>query len=463
MRFGVIAQAGGPGEWESTVTRQLAAAGCAAATGDAGADAIDFVLDFSARSTRCDTRYGCWSFEIDARGPWAAGAVDDRRPFACSLVARTRDERVVLQHGTFPALPTYARLRTLLQRVLARWPARAVAEIASGGWPALPRIAAASPAATGTAARYRLTGLAAEPWRFLAYAWDQMTRYDIWNVGIVDLPQPIGRIEDLRQRAVRWLPPQPPLCAVADPFPYRHDGVDWLLVEEFGHARGVYGRIARIELRSPDASLETAIDRGRHVSYPCTFAYGDTVYCAPETAGEHDGVPIYRLQSDGTWREWRTILRGLKVVDPTFVHYDGRWWLFCANAEWKGSLTLELYSADAVDGEWMPHPLNPIKSDCTSARPGGRPFTIDRRLFRPAQDCSRTYGGAISVMEIVELSRDRYREIPAARLEPDPSGPYPDGLHHLVVDGRRLYIDGKKERRDPLLWMRIWQHRRRRR
>jgi len=56
MRFGVIAQAGGPGEWESTVTRQLAAAGCAAATGDAGADAISATARAGQRaSTRCSS------------------------------------------------------------------------------------------------------------------------------------------------------------------------------------------------------------------------------------------------------------------------------------------------------------------------------------------------------------------------------------------------------------------------
>jgi len=67
----------------------------------------------------------------------------------------------------------------------------------------------------------------------------------------------------------------------------------------------------------------------------------------------------------------------------------------------------------------------------------GRPFMLDGRMFRPAQDCSETYGGAVNVMEIVELSPTVFREVHATRLEADPSWPYPHGLHHLVVDGNR--------------------------
>ena len=39
----------------------------------------------------------------------------------------------------------------------------------------------------------------------------------------------------------------------------------------------------------------------------------------------------------------------------------------------------------------------------------------------------------------------------------NPQGPYPDGLHHLVVDGARVYLDGKKERHDHLLWWKAWR------
>src|SRR5207253_8316044 len=100
---------------------------------------------------------------------------------------------------------------------------------------------------------------------------------------------------------------------------------------------------------------------------------------------------------------------------------------------------------------------NPIKRDAASARPGGRPFAIRDRFYRPAQDCSATYGGALHVMELLALTPTEFHERVALRLEPQRDWPYPDGLHHLVVDGTRVYFDAKRTHVDWLLWMKTVQ------
>jgi len=144
-------------------------------------------------------------------------------------------------------------------------------------------------------------------------------------------------------------------------------------------------------------------------------------------------------------------------VDPTFLQHEGRWWLLHTEyRERDGNLTLHGYHADTLAGPWTAHALNPLKSDLTSARPAGRPFTLGGCLYRPAQDCSQTYGGAVTVMRVETLSPTTFRETPVLRLNPDPRSPYPDGRHHLVVDGARVYLDGKKQRYDYLLWLKNW-------
>src|SRR5213596_456309 len=55
-------------------------------------------------------------------------------------------------------------------------------------------------------------------------------------------------------------------------------------------------------------------------------------------------------------------------------------------------------------GPWRPHPGNPVKVDVRSSRPAGGPFLFGGNLYRPAQDCSRTYGGGITINRVTHLS-----------------------------------------------------------
>ena len=277
-------------------------------------------------------------------------------------------------------------------------------------------------------------------------------RYDIWNVGIATLERPLEDIADLAHFTnVRWLPPQPPLHLVADPFPYRYDGRDWLLAEYYAHPRGIRGRIVRVD-PGDSFRIAPAIERDHHLSYPCTFADGDHTYCAPEMSQE-DGCVIYALDSRGDWREAFHILRGTRIVDPTVFRFNGLWWLLGTEPPPRHTSVLHAYYANALEGPWRPHAANPIKRDAASARPGGRPFAIRDRFYRPAQDCSATYGGAVQVMELLALTPTDFDERIALRLEARADWPYSDGLHHLVVDGTRVYFDAKRTHVDWLLWM----------
>ena len=133
-------------------------------------------------------------------------------------------------------------------------------------------------------------------------------RYDIWNIGIATLDRPLEDVGDLAPLAnVRWLPPQPPLHLLADPFPYRHDGRDWLLAEAYGHPRGVRGRIVRLDPDDgmPAASASPAIVRAHHVSYPCTFTDGDRTFWHWEsrfTTRPEDAERITRMVAEDIYQ-----------------------------------------------------------------------------------------------------------------------------------------------------------------
>jgi hypothetical protein len=66
------------------------------------------------------------------------------------------------------------------------------------------------------------------------------------------------------------------------------------------------------------------------------------------------------------------------------------------------------------------------------------------RLYRPAQDCSETYGGAIAINEVEVLTTDRFRERVARRVRPEPGSRYPAGRHTLSAMGSQTLVDGKR-------------------
>ena len=111
-----------------------------------------------------------------------------------------------------------------------------------------------------------------------------------------------------------------------------------------------------------------------------------------------------------------------------------------------------IFYKDELDAEWKPHHGNPVKCDVTSARPGGGIFRYGEHLYRPAQDSSVSYGGALSIQRIEKLTVDEYREVTVMEIPPLPQ--FPDGIHTLhVVDEDYAVIDGK---RYQFCWTAVW-------
>jgi hypothetical protein len=143
------------------------------------------------------------------------------------------------------------------------------------------------------------------------------------------------------------------------------------------------------------------------------------------------------------WRVARPILEDFPAVDPTILSHEGLWWLWCTHAEDEPESKLFLWYAFDLFGPWKPHPGNPVKVDVRSSRPAGRPFFFDGTLYRPAQDCSRTYGGGITINRVRQLSPTEFCEEPVVSLEPW-DGRYRAGIHTLAGDGSLTVLDGKR-------------------
>lgn len=102
----------------------------------------------------------------------------------------------------------------------------------------------------------------------------------------------------------------------------------------------------------------------------------------------HRGVPIYTTTRDafpGGWTLLQVQLSGSgQLLDTSPVHFQGRWWVFTTRRRPRPS-RLELYVADDLLGEWIPHPQNPLTVDARFSRCGGRPFVFEGQVYRCAK------------------------------------------------------------------------------
>jgi hypothetical protein len=236
----------------------------------------------------------------------------------------------------------------------------------------------------------------------------------------------------------------------ADPFCVEHDGRYFIFLEEEVHGLGK-GVISVIEM-GPDGRYskpEVVLEKDYHLSYPFIFFYGGEQFLVPESAANRT-VELYRCTSwPGQWEPVDVMLYDVEAVDATIEKIDDTYWMFVNISSTRGASNwdeLYLFYADRPFGPWTPHRSNPVKSDVRSARPAGRLFRYKGHLYRPAQDCSRQYGYAISINEIERITQSEYQEREVYRILPNWDR-RALATHTLNRAGGLTVIDGRIARR----------------
>ena len=118
--------------------------------------------------------------------------------------------------------------------------------------------------------------------------------------------------------------------------------------------------------------------------------------------------------------------------------------MFYTDRDRGSNVKLYLAMAPKLDGPWYPHPGNPVKTDISSARPGGTPFVHEGVLYRPAQDSTHTYGGGLVIHRVNKMTAIQYDEEVVCRLAPGRNGRYSSAFHTLAAAGELSVVDGKR-------------------
>ncbi|AWN36549.1 glucosamine inositolphosphorylceramide transferase family protein [Methylobacterium radiodurans] len=238
--------------------------------------------------------------------------------------------------------------------------------------------------------------------------------------------------------------PDPGHRFYADPFLFHWQGRTHLFVEDLDHrtGKGVISAVA-FGPEGPRGAPEPVLEEPFHLSYPFVFAHDGAVWMIPETS-QNRTVSLYRADPyPHRWVRVRDLLTDLVASDATPIRFAGRWWMFATLHDGAGAHSdmLGLFLADDLVGPWRPHRANPPLIDAGAARPAGAMMVRDGRLWRPVQDCTRLYGGALGLAEVTMLTETAFAQTVRARIAPGPAWPG-RRLHTLNAAAGIEVIDG---------------------
>jgi hypothetical protein len=440
----------------------------------AGADAqirsleIDFILTWTdepaVTGLAGTARWGLWRYQLgdwqrlraDPAGFWE---VYERQPVSTAMLVQVQpdpDFFIVLREAHVRThLRSWRGNREQLQARCAQWAAQLCRDIRNGElqqFSSAPsrcqRLRRARPT-FGQSIIYAVRILT----RIALAAARELFRHEQWNVGVVE--QPISAFLEAGRRApTRWVATPKPSEFLADPFGIVRDGRLTVFCEYLSY-RDNRGTIVSIDPTGGASPVHIGPTPSVHLSYPCLIELEDRLLCIPETHEARE-VALYEVERfPERWRKAATLLSNTVAVDATAFRHGDLWWLAASTPAPKGAnCELHLWYAAAITGPWQAHPCNPVKVDVRSARPGGTPFVHGGVLYRPAQDCSTTYGARTVINRVVTLTPTSFREEFAVAVQPDKAGPYPDGLHTLSAVGGMTLIDAKCTRFVPAQFLR---------
>jgi hypothetical protein len=262
-----------------------------------------------------------------------------------------------------------------------------------------------------------------------------------WNIALVKLPISTF-IEYPDHVEAEWMPEEKKLSYAADPFVH-NDGNNIKIYFEKYDAEIKRGHIVSSIYNEGFSRPALEFGKHSHLSYPFTLVIDGKKYAVPENADENE-VVLYRLEEE--WKKVKTLISSFSAVDPTIISYNNKYWLFCTEKKGRGAdIRLYIFYADAIDGDWKQHAMNPVKTSIYNSRPAGTPFIWQGKLFRPAQDSSKGYGSRIIINEVTVLTETHFEEYEISSVEPwQIRGQYKSGLHTISAAGNYTVIDARR-------------------
>lgn len=272
-------------------------------------------------------------------------------------------------------------------------------------------------------------------------SWRKYAIEDNWNIGFCE--QTIDDfIQCKKPNRIKWLKHPYNDRWFADPFIYKVTDDDIVVfVEEcklFEYPKGIICELVidRKTMRLKERYVMLELDK--HLSYPAIIHHEGKVYVYPEN-GASGKLNIYEYDEANHKLVNPTCILDEAVADATIMQTKEGYRLIAT----KYPETQEksyLYESNSLFGPYKQVSEIPCQEKRSCSRPGGNWINSLQGLFRPAQDCSKRYGGALSIMQ-VNLANNIYKETDYCRIEPL-SFKYSRGVHTINFHEGLCVVDG---------------------
>ncbi|MDD3663216.1 MAG: hypothetical protein PHT84_05095 [Candidatus Pacebacteria bacterium] len=249
-----------------------------------------------------------------------------------------------------------------------------------------------------------------------------------WNIGFCDTT-PNNLIAKKKLGKVQWMKHPYNDRFFADPFilDVTHSEII-VLVEEYVFDNPP-GLIVELVVDKKSKKLKQRHELLRlmtHLSYPAIIRLGDEIYVYPEN-GASGQLNLYRYDAKNHKLVDPVCILNEAVADATILKRTaGTYWLIAT----KYPDTLEksyLYTSDSLKGPFQPYGELPYQSSKSCSRSAGDFFEAFGELYRPAQDCEKSYGGATAIMSINDLEKTEKKTFVVNPVD----SKYPLGLHTI--------------------------------
>ena len=237
----------------------------------------------------------------------------------------------------------------------------------------------------------------------------------------------------------------------ADPHVVKHNDRFYIFIEENMYKLNkAHISVMEFDSKGKHTKPVPVLEKDYHLSYPFVLQSNETYYMIPDSSANKT-IELYECKEfPNNWEFKMNLMENIHAVDATPFFHNEKWWLFVNMAENEGgsiNSELFLFFADTLlTKNWTPHPMNPIISDTKKARPAGKIFKMNGKLYRPSQNCSYRYGYGFNISHILTLSETEYAEKIITLVNPDWEKSI-KGVHTFSQEANLTVIDAFKFRR----------------